>query len=99
MVYVCYSKGYNFLFYKHNSIYSNTVNGSIRTIKIDGVEVIRVDFRGDDIPYSAFGKYYIRVADEDRELTPSELRKLMISKEYEDNWESRISDETIEDAD
>ena len=71
----------------------------IKTVEIDGIEVIRVDFHGDDIPYSAFGKYYIRVADEDRELTPAELRKLMIAKEYEDNWESRLSDETADDVD
>lgn len=54
---------------------------------ISGTEVIRVDFEGNDIPYSAFGKYYIRTADEDRELNPAELRKLMIGKEYEENWE------------
>lgn len=71
----------------------------IKIVEIDGIEVIRVDFHGEDIPYSAFGKYYIRVADEDRELTPAELRKLMIAKEYEDNWESRLSEETADDVD
>lgn len=71
----------------------------IATEKIGGIEVIRVDFHGEDVPYSAFGKYYIRVADEDRELTPAELRKLMIAREYEDNWESRISVETADDID
>lgn len=39
--------------------------------------MIRVDFHGEDVPYSAFRKYYIREADEDRELTPAELRKLI----------------------
>lgn len=67
--------------------------------KIGGVEVIKVMFSGEDIPYSAFGKYYMRTFDEDRELTPSELRKLMISKEYEENWENKSSSETIKDAD
>ena len=37
---------------------------------------------------TAFGKYYIRIADEDRELSPSELRKIMIRREYEENWEN-----------
>ena len=45
---------------------------------LDGREVIVVEFQGDDVPYSAFGKYYIRTADEDRELSPSELRKIMV---------------------
>ncbi len=49
---------------------------------IAGNEVIVVEFQGDDIPCSAFGKYYIRAVDEDRELTPAELRKIMIGQEY-----------------
>lgn len=72
---------------------------TITTIDVDGIEVIKVEFSGSDVPYSAFGKYYIRTADEDRELTPSELRKIMINREYEDNWENRISNETIEAVD
>lgn len=64
-----------------------------------GTEIIRVEFSGDDVPYSAFGRYYIRIADEDRELTPSELRSIMINREYEDHWETRISTETPDDVD
>ena len=66
---------------------------------IDGVEVIVVTFSGKESPYSANGKYYIRVADEDRELTPGELRRIMIGKEYEENWENRTSTDTIADVD
>ena len=71
----------------------------IEVINIEGIEVIKVEFSGDDIPYSSFGKYYIRTADEDRELTPQALRKIMINKEYEENWEEKISVETIDDID
>ena len=66
---------------------------------IDGCNVIAVDFRGDDVPYSAFGKYYIRTADEDRELSPSELRKIMVGQEYAENWENKSSGETLDDVD
>jgi ATP-dependent DNA helicase RecG len=72
---------------------------TVTTVDIEGIEVIKVEFSGSDIPYSAFGKYYIRIADEDRELTPSELRKIMINKEYEDNWENMTSEETLDDVD
>ena len=72
---------------------------TVTTDMIDGNEVIVVEFQGDDVPYSAFGKYYIRTADEDRELTPAELRKIMIGQEYAENWENKTSDETISDAD
>lgn len=47
----------------------------IEIVSINGIDAIKVDFSGNDIPYSAFGRYYIRIADEDRELTPNELRK------------------------
>ncbi|WP_281680055.1 RNA-binding domain-containing protein [Synergistes jonesii] len=71
----------------------------IDTIDIDGIEVITVTFDGNETPYSAFGKYYIRTADEDRELSPGELRKIMIGREYEENWENHSSAETIDDVD
>ena len=69
---------------------------TVTTNVIDGNEVIVVEFQGDDVPYSAFGKYYIRTADEDRELTPAELRKIMVGQEYAENWENKTSDETTE---
>ena len=59
---------------------------AIEIVSVNGIDVIKVEFSGEDVPYSAFGRYYVRVADEDRELTPQELRKIMISKEYEENW-------------
>ena len=71
----------------------------ILTDEIDGVEIIKVIFEGKDKPYSAFGKYYKRVADEDREMTPRELRKMMISQEYEENWENMSSKDTVYDID
>ena len=48
---------------------------------MDDKNVIKVEARGSEIPYSAFGRYYIRSADEDRELSPTELRRMM--QEYE----------------
>ena len=72
---------------------------TVETITIDISDVIKVTFSGTEAPYSAFGKYYIRTADEDRELSPAELRKIMIGKEYEENWENRSSDETPDDID
>ena len=67
--------------------------------EILGVEVIAVEFNGQEVPYSAFGKYYIRVADEDRELSPSQLRQIMIGREYEEHWENKATSETIRDID
>ena len=72
---------------------------TVTTDTIDGNEVIIVEFQGNDVPYSAFGKYYMRTADEDRELTPAQLRQIMIGQEYVENWENKTSDETIDDVD
>ncbi len=51
---------------------------------IDGKNVIKVHAQGGEKPYSAFGRYYIRSADEDRELSPIELRKIMQENENSD---------------
>lgn len=64
-----------------------------------GHGMIYFGLKNNDTPYSAFGKYYIRTADEDRELSPGELRKIMIGKEYEENWGNCSSNETVEDVD
>lgn len=41
--------------------------------------VIKVTVEGDEKPYSAYGKYYMRSADKDREISPQQLRGLMLS--------------------
>ncbi|MCM1212563.1 MAG: ATP-binding protein [Blautia sp.] len=40
--------------------------------------VIKVIVEGEEKPYSAYGKYYMRSADEDREISPGQLRSLML---------------------
>lgn len=47
---------------------------------VDDRNVIKVYVHGTDSPYSAHGKYYMRSADEDRELSPEQLRALMFRK-------------------
>ena len=47
---------------------------------MDERNVIKVYAEGIDTPYSAYGKYYMRSADEDRELTPEQLRNLLLRK-------------------
>ena len=54
---------------------------------LDDLHVIKVEFNGDDRPYSAYGRYYLRTADEDREVTPAELKNFFVQDEYKDKWE------------
>lgn len=59
---------------------------TITTETFNEIEVIKLEFSGERTPYSAFGRYYIRIADEDRELTPFELKKIMVGQEYIEHW-------------
>lgn len=45
----------------------------------DDKNVIKITVSGDEKPYSAYGKYYMRSADEDREISPKQLHNLMLS--------------------
>ena len=72
---------------------------SVTNIKIDDKECILVEFEGDDVPYLAYGRAYMRVADRDNHLDIKELRKLIL-KNISDNekWDSLESDKTIDDV-
>ena len=72
---------------------------AIQILNIDGIDIIEVDFSGQESPYSAYGRYYIRTADEDRELSSKELEKLVIAKSYSHEWESIKTDYSINDID
>ena len=72
----------------------------VNKIMLDDKECILVEFEGDDIPYLAFGRAYMRVGDEDRQLSMGEIRKIILKDENEiGKWESKVCDYTIEDID
>ena len=47
---------------------------------LQGRDCIRVQFEGTDTPYYAYGRTYMRVADEDRQLSAAEIRKLILDQ-------------------
>lgn len=56
--------------------------------------------KGDDIPYLAFGRAYMRVGDEDRQLSMKEIRNIILKDENEvGKWENKVSDYTMQDID
>lgn len=62
----------------------------IEKVIYDDKTVIRVEFNGDEKPYSCKGKFYIRTADEDRVVTSAVLKKMM--KPFIINkWDSSFS--------
>ena len=66
----------------------------ISHIKTDRKSCIKVRFKGNDIPYFAYGRAYIRVADEDRQLSAKELEKLILGKNKDKlRWDTEICKE------
>ncbi|ADV34155.1 ATP-dependent DNA helicase [Mycoplasmopsis fermentans M64] len=65
---------------------------------VDNKQIIEVTFCGNDAPYSVEGIYYIRNDDEDKILSPNQLRQLF---EFNKNksWDSELSDYEIDDID
>ena len=47
-------------------------------IYINNKDVIRVEFKGTERPYSSYGRYFKRVHDRAEELTPDELKHMML---------------------
>ncbi len=67
----------------------------IKKESIENKACVSVAFSGDDGPYFAYGRAYMRVADEDKPLSSAELKKLFLKK-AEQSWESKFSDKKIE---
>lgn len=58
----------------------------------DSKQFIQVDFKGNNTPYSSYGRYYLRFHDEDRIMTNEMLRDFYLSsrKDYS-SWEKENS--------
>ena len=48
---------------------------------LEGKNVIRVDFSGKEKPYSSFGRYFKRVFDRTEEMTPEELKRMIVHQQ------------------
>jgi len=61
----------------------------IQQVKINNKTCIKVGFEGKDVPYFAFGRVYMRIADEDRQISARELEHLIIKKNKDKlQWDS-----------
>jgi ATP-dependent DNA helicase RecG len=64
----------------------------VEKVEIDSKDCIKVEFHGEEIPYFAYGRCYMRVGDEDRQLSAKELENMFLKKNRDRlAWESRIS--------
>lgn len=66
----------------------------------DGKSFLEVFFQGTSSPYSAYGRYYQRFADEDRQIFDTELEKLFKTRQKDySEWENGDSYESVSDID
>ena len=58
---------------------------------LGGKKCIHVEFSGNNIPYYAFGRAYIRVGDENRQLSAKELERLILDKKRDKlMWDKEV---------
>jgi ATP-dependent DNA helicase RecG len=69
-------------------------------IKLEENYII-INFNGNEIPYFAYGRCYIRVADEDKKMTSKELENFILKKNKDKlRWDNEICENaTINDID
>lgn len=72
---------------------------AIEEVVLDQKHLIKVEFSGENAPYSAAGRYYLRTADEDREVSPEELKAFFGANKYREKWEKGISEATTKQVD
>lgn len=73
---------------------------SIEILTEGSREVIKVCVSGDDKPYSAYSRFYIRSDDEDLVMTNEELQGVFESKSLDySKWENALSGHKIDDVD
>lgn len=76
------------------------VHPDIQIKKIQGKDCIVVKVSGQDGVYSARGRYYLRIGEEDKKLSVNELRRLVEKKNnYIYAWGSEISEFSLSRAD
>jgi ATP-dependent DNA helicase RecG len=59
------------------------ISPEIKQVKFTGKDCVKVLFRGHEKPYYAYGRVYLRVADEDRKLSPAEIKSLILNEHKE----------------
>lgn len=76
----------------------NKVN--VECEEVEDRTVIRVSVDGDDTPYSAYGRYYIRINEADVMMSNSQLQSFFENKEINySRWENKETEYGVDDVD
>ena len=73
---------------------------NIEVITIEGKKIVEIKAQGEDTPYSAYGRYYIRSDDEDLIMSNSQLESFFLGKSYDySKWEKEATEFGLDDVD
>lgn len=71
---------------------------SVEKVMLDGKPCIRVQVEGKEAPYYAYGRAYIRVGDEDRQVSARELENFILEKNRDRlRWDMDICPQATQD--
>lgn len=77
-----------------------TVVPTIEVFEEEGKQIISVKAQGEDTPYSAYGRYYLRSDDEDLSMTNAQLESFFLGKSYDySKWEKETTEYGLDDVD
>ena len=65
----------------------------------DDKNVIKVEFKGTERPYSSYGRYYKRIHDRAEDITPEELKHMMLNNDFSSIWENNLTPYGLEALD
>lgn len=69
------------------------ITPSISLENYDGKTIIKVEAYGEDKPYNAYGRYYVRSDDEDLQMTNTQLEDFFINKSIDySKWENELTE-------
>ncbi len=75
------------------------ITPTVEQVTLHGKSVIKVTFSGKEQPYSAFGRFLIRVGTQNRQMTRSELERLIKTSDYSSSWEKEEANISFDDLD
>ena len=77
-----------------------TVIPVVQVINESDKQIISVKAQGEETPYSAYGRYYIRSDDEDLIMTNTQLESFFLGKSYDySKWEKETTEFGLDDVD
>jgi len=72
----------------------------ISRVILDGKDCVRVIFQGNESPYFAYGRAYMRVGDDDRKVSARELENLFLLRNKSGlRWDNKYSDVEVSEID